>query len=129
MDWSIPIHTLMNPSPLAVRPDAPATEAWALHLAGLRHVPVVEDGRPVGLVTPLDLATVATDPDALTRLTVRDLMTTTLVTVSRDATAGDVARTLVSGGFHAVVVVDGDQLAGIATTTDLLRAALAADAR
>jgi CBS domain-containing protein len=51
---------VMTPSPLSVDPDK--TFGFALHLMhehGLRHMPVVQDGRPVGIVSARD----ALDPD------------------------------------------------------------------
>jgi CBS domain-containing protein len=51
---------VMTPSPLSVDPDK--TFGFALHLMhehGLRHMPVVQDGKPVGIVSARD----ALDPD------------------------------------------------------------------
>ena len=46
---------VMTPNPTTIHPDRPFPEA--LHImsdGGFRHVPVVEDGRPVGMVSARD---------------------------------------------------------------------------
>lgn len=53
---SSPIHEFMTPDPEALPPDA--TVAWALNrmdVGGFRHIPIVQDGHPVGLVSVRDL--------------------------------------------------------------------------
>jgi CBS domain-containing protein len=51
-----PIGDLMTPDPVALRPDDPV--AVAIHkmaVGGFRHVPVVEDGRPIAIVSARDV--------------------------------------------------------------------------
>ena len=51
-----------------------------------------------------------------------DVMTTELVTLPDSATVHDAAEVLGRGGLHSVMVIDiTGELAGIVTTTDLVR--------
>jgi len=46
---------VMTPNPQTIHPDKPFSEALhIMHEGGFRHVPVVEDGRPVGMVSARD---------------------------------------------------------------------------
>jgi CBS domain-containing protein len=41
----------MTPTPVTATPDTSPSDAWRLmHLGGFHHLPVVDNGRPVGLV-------------------------------------------------------------------------------
>ena len=59
--------------------------------------------------------------DRMQRLTAEDAMTRELVMVSPDATADEVARTMLEHHVHRVLVGEREVLAGVVTTFDLLR--------
>ena len=51
----IQLANVMTRNPQTIHPDRPFVEALQLmHASGFRHVPVVEDGRPVGMVSARD---------------------------------------------------------------------------
>lgn len=53
---SSPIHELMTPDPEALPPDS--TIAWALNrmdVGGFRHIPIVQEGHPLAMVSVRDL--------------------------------------------------------------------------
>ena len=52
-----------------------------------------------------------------------EVMTPDVVTLSPEASVGDAAQVMVRGGFGSVVVVQGRMLLGILTERDVLRAA------
>ncbi len=55
-----PVGAVMTPSPQTIHPDKPFVEAVRMMLeGGYRHVPVVEDGRVLGMVSVRD----ALDPE------------------------------------------------------------------
>jgi CBS domain-containing protein len=56
-----------------------------------------------------------------------DVMTPDVVTLSAEASVGEAAKVMVRGGFGSVVVVQGRMLLGILTERDVLRAAAAED--
>lgn len=56
VDPAGPVSAVMTPDPATTRPDAPALEALLeLVRRNIHHLPVVEDDRPVGMVTATDL--------------------------------------------------------------------------
>jgi CBS domain-containing protein len=53
-----PVSDVMTPDPMTIESDAPI--AYALHamdLGGYRHLPLVEDGKPVGMISIRDIVT------------------------------------------------------------------------
>jgi CBS domain-containing protein len=54
--------------------------------------------------------------------TVREVMSTAIVTVKPTATMTEAARLMSSAGVGSALVVDGDSLVGIFTERDILRA-------
>jgi CBS domain-containing protein len=60
-------------------------------------------------------------------LTAAQLMTSPVVTVESGCTLDEAARLMAARGIHRLVVVDGDELIGIVTRSDLLSAYLASD--
>jgi CBS domain-containing protein len=49
------IADVMTPNPQTIHPDKPFEDALhIMHASSFRHVPVVEDGRPVGMVSARD---------------------------------------------------------------------------
>jgi CBS domain-containing protein len=56
VDLDRPVDEFMTPDPATLAPDDPVAEALARIVdGGFRHVPVVEDGSVVGLLSSLDL--------------------------------------------------------------------------
>jgi CBS domain-containing protein len=56
VDPAGPVSAVMTPDPATTRPNAPALEALLeLVRRNIHHLPVVEDGRPTGMVTATDL--------------------------------------------------------------------------
>ncbi len=49
------LATVMTPSPCTIHPDKPLSDALQImHVSGFRHVPVVENGKPIGMVSARD---------------------------------------------------------------------------
>jgi len=59
--------------------------------------------------------------DRLSELTVADFMTRGVVSVGPDASAAEVAKTLLEHRVHRLFVVDGGALRGVISAFDLLR--------
>ena len=98
---------------------------------GFHHVPVLEGKRLVGIVTSTDLLRVsyeygmdARQTDTVLDHTVdqRDLMQAEPRTLTVHKTVREAVEYLAEGHYHSIPVIDdsGD-LAGIVTTTDVLR--------
>lgn len=96
-----------------------------LRLHRIRHLPVVRQGRLVGLITHRDLlraaATHASDP-AAQPLWAADIMTREVQTVRADTPLKDAVAMMLSQKFGCLPVVDAEgSLMGILTEADLVR--------
>jgi CBS domain-containing protein len=60
--------------------------------------------------------------NSLEEHTVGDIMTRQLLTLPSHADVREAARLMVGAGVHRVLVMDGEELAGVVTTTDIVRA-------
>ncbi len=91
-----------------------------LNVHTIRHLPVLDDGRVVGILSDRDLRRAMTGrPD---ETTVADVLTADPVTVGPEDRVEKAARLLVEHDVGCVPVVDGGRLVGIVTASDLLRA-------
>ncbi len=100
----------------------------------LRHLPVVDGKKLVGLITHRDLLRVSTsalqppnvaaalDEEVKSQTFVRSVMTRDVQTVSPDAPLSEAVRLMVEGRFGCLPVVDADgDLVGIVTEHDMLK--------
>ncbi|MHB9286884.1 CBS domain-containing protein [Halobacteriales archaeon Cl-PHB] len=103
-----------------VSPEATArAAAGRLVEEGIGSLVVCEDGEPVGIVTEVDVAELVSagrDPEATT---VREFMTSPLITTSASASIEEAAQTMLDQDIKRLPVVDGGDVVGIVTTTDL----------
>ena len=130
------VKDLMSGPPITIAPDTPVLEARrVMQTRAVRHLLVLEHGRLVGIVTDRDIRLNMPSPATtlsvgeinylLARLTVREVMTTSVIVVEPDRSAQDAATLLVTEKIGALPVVDGERLVGIVTETDFLRAFVA----
>jgi CBS domain-containing protein len=97
----------------------------------LRHVPVVENGELVAIVSQRDLfkammsSTMGYGEKAqktyLHSVRVKEVMTYPVVTIAPATSVGEAADLMVHKGIGCLPVVEGTQLVGVVTKTDLLR--------
>ncbi|MGH7443513.1 MAG: CBS and ACT domain-containing protein [Longimicrobiales bacterium] len=117
---------------ITVAPDTTIADALALSRKHrIRHLPVVQGERLVGLVTDRDIR-LAIPPiwadqhdelqDALHSRTVSELMTSELITVHADMPIEEAGKLLYTHKIGCVPVVIGDALVGILTEGDVLQA-------
>lgn len=121
----VPIQRIMTTDPSTVGPDDPASAAESLLGSGdIHHLPVVEDNKVVGIVSSADLLKTHLfdkESESLNDVTVSQIMTTNPVVLDSRANLRDAAKKLSNGGFHALPIVDPDQvLVGIVTSSDLI---------
>ncbi|WP_219722131.1 CBS domain-containing protein [Deinococcus planocerae] len=126
------VAQLMSRSPVTVSPDSSVPDAALLmRQRGIRRLPVLEDGRLVGIVTDRDLrevmpgrTTTLSMWEATTRLaalTVGEVMRRGVVTTHPEADTRDAAYALLRHKIGGMPVVDdAGMLVGMLTVTDLL---------
>jgi acetoin utilization protein AcuB len=127
------VSDLMTAKPITADPDTPVLEARQTMLGKrIRHLLVTDGPKLLGIVTDRDIRLNLPSPATslsvweinflLARLTVASVMTKALVTVSPGRDPRDAAVLMLDHRIGALPVVDGGQLVGIITETDLLRA-------
>jgi acetoin utilization protein AcuB len=110
----------MASSPVSAAPEEKLSSVQAkMEQGGFRSMPVVREGRVVGIVTDRDLHRHIRDLD-LTE--VKMAMTKEVITVSRETTVSDAARLLRERKIGALPVTEDGKLVGIVSTSDLLEA-------
>ncbi|MBV8316962.1 MAG: CBS domain-containing protein [Planctomycetaceae bacterium] len=85
-------------------------------------VPIVEDGKPVGVLTDRDVALALADhDDSLSRLSVGQIISRGVVSVPPDASIDTVIEQFGDQGVRRLLVVDGqDRLLGIIGWVDIV---------
>lgn len=73
-------------------------------------VPVVEEGKPIGVVTDRDVALALATYADLVNHPIEDIMTKTLITVAPTTTMGEVVKTFGREAVRRLLVVDGQGL-------------------
>lgn len=117
---SLTVRDIMARDLVTVRPHETARHAYRLMRDHrFRHLPVVEDGRLVGILSDRDLRPVLLSP-TLARARVRELMSEDLTTIGPDAPVEEAASLLVVKRIGCLPVVETGRLVGIVTETDLL---------
>jgi acetoin utilization protein AcuB len=132
------VREWMSPDPVTVTPSTTIREARRLlRYYGVRHLPVVERDRVVGMLSDrdvriddnaLDLIAAATaDPDEASGAgrEVRLVLSTPVHVIGPDEAVEAAARAMLSWRISALPVVDAaNRLLGLITTTDCLLASL-----
>jgi len=130
------VRDVMTPDPVTIGPNQSIGTALArMRRGGFRRLPVVEEGKLVGIITDRDLRLAMNSPYVLREgwydsylmehIEVRSCMTPNPVTVSPDDKLADVVRLFQEQKFGGAPVVENDVLLGIITETDLMRCLVA----
>lgn len=130
------VRDWMSTDPVTVSVDDTVSHArQLLDTEGVRHLPVIDDMRLVGIVSDRDV----TIREAALRQAIKRQEVTSLLdderpveavmsidvhTVDVDTPIADAARTLVSRRINALPVLEEGRLVGIVTSTDCLLATL-----
>jgi len=118
----IPIKDLVSRDVVSVSPDTTAQEFLDFMLTDKhRGYPVLDAyGVPIGVVSLKDVKDVP--KEKLGEVSVGDIMTKELITVSEDGFAADVLRLISQHDVGRVLVLKNGMLVGILSKTDLIRA-------
>jgi CBS domain-containing protein len=130
-----PVNRVMTEPVLCVEIGAKPSEMFRLLAEyNVHHLPVVRDGRLVGMISSSDLMKIdflmpRTAQARLeyldSRFRIESLMRAPVMTVGPTTSVEQAARLMVRHGIHALPVVGVDEyLLGIVTTTDIMSAGL-----
>lgn len=117
---------------ITVTPDLPITEALALmQREKIRHTPVVQKGKLVGIVTKNDLLNASPSKATslsvweinylLNKITVAEVMTRKIITIAEDTPIEEAARIMADNKISCLPVMRGKELAGIITESDIFK--------
>jgi len=126
------VREIMMGSPVTLKPEDTLDLANdVISLGRIRHIPVVEDGRLVGLLSERDLMGAAattifglkqrSKSALLKSVLIKDVMKKKVVTVKPDTPIKQTARLMKEKKIGCVPVVSEGALVGLVTTTDILR--------
>ena len=127
------VEKRMKAHPITVGPGDSFRHAMSLiRQRGIRHLPVVEHDRLVGIVTDRDLRQASPSPATsleihelhylLEKITVRDIMTSPVLTVAPETPIEEAARLMLEHRIGCLPVLRRTTLVGIITETDILGA-------
>lgn len=120
------VRDVMTKEPRVVRRDTSVQEVVAtMNKFDISSVIVVEEKRPVGIVTHKDIVSKLVQaripPDAVTA---REVMTTPVVTINEEASIEEAARLMARKHIKKLVVTrNNSELIGIITSSDVVREA------
>jgi len=115
---------------VSVSPELPVAELESfLTSEEISGAPVIDtNGKLLGIVSQTDVIRALSEEPSVDLkelltpdLTVENIMTPGVLTVTEDAEVPELARAMVDAGVHRAVVMDGDDVIGIVTSFDLLR--------
>ena len=117
---------------ISVAPDMPVHDALDMFKREhIRRAPVVKDGKLVGIVSSHDLLNASPSPATslsvwemnylLSKVTVKDVMSTKVQTVEEDTPIEEAARIMADNKIGGLPVVRDGNVVGIITETDLFK--------
>ena len=124
------VRDRMTSNPITITPDTSFPEAFrTMRENRIRHLPVVEKEKLIGVVAQTDLLHASPSPATslsvfeinylLANLHVREVMSAPPVTVSEDAPIEEAARVMVEKKIGCLPVMRDGELAGLITESDV----------
>lgn len=127
------VEQRMTSNPITIPPTATIADASELmRVHKFRRLPVVDDGKLVGLVTDRDLRAVSPSPATtlsifelnylLAKMRIKDIMQKKVITIKSEATVEEAALLLYNHRIGGLVVVDDHgKVTGVITETDIFK--------
>jgi len=128
--FGITVEEVMKPDPITSSPGMMISDVAKIMVRnGFRRLPVIQEEKLIGVVTVFDVLKFLgygefqhTDAEEALSERVDEIMSRDVVTVTEDQDLGDVAALVKETGLGGFPVVDKSRLAGIVTTSDIIRA-------
>lgn len=114
------IRDVMTPNPCTVTPDdSIQNAARIMRDEDTGAVPVVENGRPVGIVTDRDIVVRAVAENGQLNRPVREIVTSHVVSATPDMSTREASELMSEHQIRRLPVVEGERLVGIVSLGDL----------
>ncbi len=129
----VPVSTIMTKNIITLNSiDDLGTAERLFKEHNIRHIPVVEGDKIIGMLSLTDLLRISfadgvyedesdVETTVYNMFTISQVMAKSLKSVSGNTTIKEVAEILAENEFHALPVVESNRLVGIVTTTDLIK--------
>jgi acetoin utilization protein AcuB len=123
------VKDVMHTDVVTVPPCAPLADAFRVtRRRGIRHLPVVDDGMLVGIVSDRDLKRALPPPASgmeapapeFATMPVERIMTRAVITTGPTVSVEEAGRVMVSEKISALPVTEAGRLVGIVTETDVV---------
>jgi CBS domain-containing protein len=121
---SATVAEIMQPPLTTVKKDDHvAAAAYLLKHAGATALVIVDEwtDQPLGIITEADIAHAVADGKDLSSVRIHDLMTTRPTVITTTTSVRDAAKTMTSGHFRHLPVVDDAGLVGMVDIVDVCR--------
>lgn len=126
---STPISKIMTSAVETVRPDQKLVDVKHIYEKENfhHHIPVVENGKLVGMVSLIDFMRKADEgglfdeAEVYQNTTVKEIMSLNPYFLYMEDTIDRAAEILAQGRFHALPILNGEDVAGIVSTADIIR--------
>jgi CBS domain-containing membrane protein len=126
------VREIMMGNPVTLKPgDTLDLANDIISLGRIRHIPVVEDGQLVGLLSERDLIGAAATKifglkqkrksALLKTVLIKDVMKKKVITIKSNTPIKDAAHLMADRKIGCVPVIESGTLVGLLTTTDILR--------
>lgn len=126
------VRDIMQPHPVSATPETRLPHLLRLlQRRGFRHLPVLDGGKLVGIISDRDLKQSMVSAASVTEgrerdrlldeLTAKQIMAREVVTIGQTVGVEEAARLMATRKISALPVTEGDRLVGIVTETDVLQ--------
>ena len=117
------VRTIMEVNPITVNPDQTVEELSQMMLSRkVQQLPVVEDGKFLGLITSYDLWRKYEHETTIAALKIRDVMNTRVIKISPKDKVGTAAELFADRRFKTLPVVNlNNELKGMITAFDIIK--------
>lgn len=124
MKTKISVRDAMTPRVITLSPSDKIVDAAKLMLKNeIGSIIILENGNPTGIVTEKDFTKLIAKEIKLHDITIKEIMSSPLVTISPNANLLDAARLMLKSKTRKLPVLDKGKLVGIITAEDIVRVA------